>query len=44
MLVRDLRHANPLTVRPGTSVLDALRILDRAHVTALPVRSNASRT
>lgn len=37
MLVRDLMHANPVTVRPGTSVPEALRILDRYRVTALPV-------
>jgi CBS domain-containing protein len=37
MLVRDLMHADPVTVRPGTTVLEALRMLDRHHVTAMPV-------
>lgn len=37
MLVRDVMTAPAITVAPRTSVKQGLRLLDRHHVTALPV-------
>ncbi len=37
MLVRDVMSAPAVTVAPRTSVKQGLRLLDRHHVTALPV-------
>ncbi len=37
MLVRDLMTRRPVTVRPETTVKDALALLDRHRVTMLPV-------
>lgn len=37
MLVRDVMTSPAITVSPGTSVKEGLRVLDRNRVTALPV-------
>lgn len=43
MIVRELMTPNPQTVRPDTSVKEALRVLDEHNVTALPVVNRAGR-
>ena len=37
MLVREVMTTSPVTVRPGTTVQAALRLVAEAHVTSLPV-------
>ena len=37
MLVREVMTTSPVTVRPGTTVQAALRLVANAHVTSLPV-------
>jgi CBS-domain-containing membrane protein len=37
MLVREVMTSDPVTVRPGTTVKDALGLLDRHSITTLPV-------
>jgi CBS domain-containing protein len=41
MIVRELMTSNPKTVRPDTTVKEALRVLDEHNVTSLPVVDGA---
>lgn len=43
MIVRELMTPQPETVRPDTSVKDALRVLDENGVTSLPVATPSGR-
>ena len=40
MLVFEVMTKDPVTVRPGTSIKEALRVLADNHVTALPVATS----
>ena len=37
MLVREVMTTSPVTVRPGTTLQAAMRLVAEAHVTSLPV-------
>ena len=43
MLVREVMTTSPVTVRPGTTVQAALRLVAEAHVTSVPVVNAAGR-
>ena len=43
MLVREVMTTSPVTVRPGTTVQAALRLVAEAHVTSLPVVNAAGK-
>jgi CBS domain-containing protein len=43
MLVREVMTTSPVTVRPGTTVPAALRLVAEAHVTSLPVVNAAGK-